>query len=306
MTHPSDRPGRLGVGIVSAGKVGAVLGAALRAAGHAVVGVNAVSEASRDRAEALLPDVPVLDVPAVLERAELVLLAVPDDELPGLVQGLADARLWQPGQLVVHTAGRWGTGVLDPARRLGTIPLAVHPAMTFTGMSLDLARLSDCSFGITAPAPVLPIAQALVVEMGAEPVVVAEADRPLYHAALAHGANHLMTLTGQSAQVLRDIGVEHPDRMLGPLLRATLDNALASGESALTGPVARGDAGTVAAHRGALDEYAHGHQGDDVLLAYLDLARVTARRALDRGLLDRPRYEAVLAALDLTDGKDTP
>jgi predicted short-subunit dehydrogenase-like oxidoreductase (DUF2520 family) len=173
-------------------------------------------------------------------------------------------------------------------------------------MSLDLARLSDCSFGITAPAPVLPIAQALVVEMGAEPVVVAEADRPLYHAALAHGANHLTTLTGQSVQVLRDIGVEHPDRMLGPLLRATLDNALASGESALTGPVARGDAGTVAAHRGALDEYAHGHQGDDVLLAYLDLARVTARRALDRGLLDRPRYEAVLAALDLTDGKDTP
>lgn len=306
MTHPSDRPGRLGVGIVSAGKVGAVLGAALRAAGHAVVGVNAVSEASRDRAEALLPDVPVLDVPAVLERAELVLLAVPDDELPGLVQGLADARLWQPGQLVVHTAGRWGTGVLDPARRLGTIPLAVHPAMTFTGMSLDLARLSDCSFGITAPAPVLPIAQALVVEMGAEPVVVAEADRPLYHAALAHGANHLMTLTGQSVQVLRDIGVEHPDRVLGPLLRATLDNALASGESALTGPVARGDAGTVAAHRGALDEYARGHRGDDVLLAYLDLARVTARRALDRGLLDRSRYETVLAALDLTDGKDTP
>jgi predicted short-subunit dehydrogenase-like oxidoreductase (DUF2520 family) len=306
MTHPSDRPGRLGVGVVSAGKVGAVLGAALRAAGHAVVGVSAVSEASRDRAEALLPGVPVLDVPAVLERSELVLLAVPDDELPGLVQGLADAGLWQAGQLVVHTAGRWGTGVLDPARRAGAIPLAVHPAMTFTGLSLDLARLNDCSFGITAPAPVLPIAQALVVEMGAEPVVVAEADRALYHAALAHGANHLMTVAGQSMQVLRDIGVDHPDRVLGPLLRATLDNALAAGESALTGPVARGDSGTVAAHRGALDEYAHGHGGDDVLLAYLDLARVTARRALDRGLLDRARYDAVLAALDPADGKDTP
>jgi predicted short-subunit dehydrogenase-like oxidoreductase (DUF2520 family) len=213
---------------------------------------------------------------------------------------------------VVHTAGRWGTGVLDPARRLGAIPLAIHPAMTFTGMSLDLARLSDCSFGITAPAPVLPIAQALVVEMGAEPVVVAEGDRALYHAALAHGANHLMTVAGQSMQVLRDIGVEHPARTVGPLLRATLDNALAAGESALTGPVSRGDAGTVAAHRDALDEYAHGHGGDDVLLAYLDLARVTARRALDRGLLDRPRYDAVLAALELThgtdgtDGEDTP
>lgn len=317
MSDPTHRPGRLGIGVVGAGKVGAVLGAALRAAGHAVVGASAVSEASRERAAALLPDVPVLEVPDVVRRAELVLLAVPDDELPGLVQGLADAGLWQAGQLVVHTAGRWGTDVLEPARRAGAIPLAVHPAMTFTGLSLDLARLNDCSFGVTAPAPVLPIAQALVVEMGAEPVVVAEADRGLYHAALAHAANHAMTLTGQSAQVLREIGVARPERVLGPLLRASLDNALAAGERALTGPVARGDAGTVAAHRRALDEYARGHAGDDVLLAYLDLARVTARRALDRGLLERTRYDAVLAALELTgapggpdprpaDGEDTP
>ena len=76
---------------------------------------------------------------------------------------------------------------------------------------------------------VLPIAQALVVEMGAEPVVVAEADRPLYHAALAHGSNHVMTVLGESMQLLGEIGVEHPDRVLGPLVRATVDNALASG-----------------------------------------------------------------------------
>src|SRR6185312_6492052 len=105
----------------------------------------------------------------------------------------------------------------------------------------------------SAPGPVLPIAQALVVEMGAEPVVVAEEARPLYHAALAHGANHLVTLVSQALDLLRAAGVEHPDRVLAPLLSAALDNALRSGDAALTGPVARGDAGTVAAHLEELD-----------------------------------------------------
>ena len=104
--------------------------------------------------------------------------------------------------------------------------------MTFTGTSLDLVRLADCCFGISAPAPVLPIAQALVVEMGAEPVVVAEESRPLYHAALAHGANHLVTLVSQALDLLRTAGVDHPDRVLAPLLSAALDNALRSGDGA--------------------------------------------------------------------------
>ena len=245
-TGSMAKPGRLGIGIIGAGKVGAVLGAALRGAEHAIIGVSAVSDASRERAETLLPGVPVLDVQDIVERAELVLLAVPDDALGPLVEGLAKLGAWQPGQLVAHTSGRFGVGILHPVRAAGAIPLALHPAMTFTGMSLDLTRLLDCTFGVTADAAMLPIAQALVVEMGAEPVAIAEADRTLYHAALAHGSNHLVTLVAQASQLLREVGVEAPERMLGPLLRATLENALASGESALTGPVARGDVG----HRG--------------------------------------------------------
>lgn len=305
MNEPQQRPGRLGVGIISAGKVGSVLGAALRAAGHAVVGVYAHSEASRDRADALLPDVPVLDVPTIVERSELVLLAVPDDQLPGLVEGLGKLGAWQPGQLVVHTAGRFGTDVLEPVRAAGGIGLAIHPSMTFTGLSLDLQRLTDCSFGVTAAAPVLPIAQALVVEMGAEPVVIAEADRPLYHAALAHGSNHVMTLMGQSMQLLHKIGVEQPDRMLGPLVRATVDNALASGENALTGPVARGDVSTVSAHVAALTELAGPDAapsaGSDLLDGYRALGRLTAQRAAASGRINEETYRAVLTALE---GKD--
>ena len=187
--------------------------------------------------------------------------------------------------------------MLHPVRAAGAVPLALHPAMTFTGMSLDLTRLLDCTFGVTADAAMLPIAQALVVEMGAEPVAIAEADRTLYHAALAHGSNHLVTLVAQSSQLLREVGVEQPERMLGPLLRATLENALASGESALTGPVARGDVGTVEAHAQALREYDGGGHGD-VLAAYLAMARATARRAEGRGLLKADQLEGLNRALD--------
>lgn len=289
----SRRPGRLGVGIIGAGKVGAVLGAALRAAEHAVIGVSAVSEASLERAEMLLPGVPVLSIPEIIERSELVLIAVPDDALPDLVDGLAKLGAWQPGQLVAHTSGRFGISVLEPARRMGAIPLALHPAMTFTGMSLDLARLPDCSFGITAPSAVLPVAQALVVEMGAEPVAIDEAHRPLYHAALAHASNHLVTITAQSTQLLTDIGVEQPHRMLGPLMRASLENALSAGEGALTGPVARGDAGTVEAHLSALEN----QPAADIRAAYRSLAIATAQRAVDRGLLSEGQGSAIARAL---------
>lgn len=289
----SRRPGRLGVGVVGTGRVGAVLGSALRAAGHAVVGVSAVSAASRERAEVMLPGVPVLAVPDVVERAELVLLTVPDDALPGLVEGLAATGAWQPGQLVVHTSGRFGWRVLAPATSHGAIPLSLHPAMTFTGTSLDLVRLTDCCFGVTAPNPVLPIAQALVVEMGAEPVVVAEEARPLYHAALAHAANHLVTLVAQSLELLRSAQIEPADRVLGPLLSAALDNALRSGDGALTGPVSRGDAGTVAAHVEAIA--ASG--SPSVLPTYRALARATADRALASGRLRPDAAEALLAAL---------
>ena len=165
------KPGRLGVGIIGAGRVGPVLGAALAGAGHALVGIHAIGNYSRERAEVMLPGVPLLEVPDIVERAELVLLAVPHDELAQLVQGLADAELWQPGQLVVHTDAHFGTEVLHPAAQRGAIPLAIHPAMAFTGTSIDLAGLVHAVCAVTAPSAMLPIGQALVVEMGAEPEI---------------------------------------------------------------------------------------------------------------------------------------
>jgi predicted short-subunit dehydrogenase-like oxidoreductase (DUF2520 family) len=224
MTAP--RSGRLGIGIVGAGRVGPVLGAALGGAGHAIVGISTVSAAGRERADALLPGVPVLTVPEVIERAELVLLAVPATELAALVSGLAATGAWQPGQLVVHTAAEFGVGVLAPATAAGVIPLALHPAMAFTGTSLDLVRLRESWFAVTAPAPVLPIGQALVVEMGAEPLVIAEADRAAYADAIAAATEFSTAIVAQAVGTLSRIGVERPGSVLGPLVRSAVENAL--------------------------------------------------------------------------------
>jgi predicted short-subunit dehydrogenase-like oxidoreductase (DUF2520 family) len=288
----SERPGRLAVGIVGAGRVGSVLGAALTLAGHRVVAGSGVSAASQQRAAELLPGVPLLDPRAVAGRADLLLLAVPDDALPGLVSGLADVGAVRPGQLVAHTSGRHGVGVLEPATKVGGLPLALHPVMTFTGSQVDVARLAGCSFGVTAPDQLRPVAEALVIEMGGEPVWVPEKQRLLYHAALANAANHLVTLLTQSMDLLRRAGVENPSRMLGPLVGAALDNALRHGDPALTGPVARGDAGTVAAHLEAI-----GAASAEALPAYVALARLTADRALAAGLLDPRAAEALLDVL---------
>ncbi|MGW1885803.1 Rossmann-like and DUF2520 domain-containing protein [Streptomyces sp. NPDC001970] len=289
---PRDRPARLAVGVVGAGRVGPALAASLRLAGHRPVAVSGVSDASRRRAAVLLPDVPLVAPAEVLARAELVLLTVPDDALPGLVEGLAETGAVRPGQLLVHTSGRYGTTVLDPARRAGALPLALHPAMTFTGTSVDVQRLAGCSFGVTAPAELRLAAEALVIEMGGEPEWIEEEARPLYHAALAIGANHLVTLVAQSMELLRAAGVSSPDHMLGPLLGAALDNALRSGDAALTGPVARGDAGTVAAHVAELRKHAPG-----TVAGYLAMARTTADRALAHGLLKPELAEDLLGVL---------
>jgi predicted short-subunit dehydrogenase-like oxidoreductase (DUF2520 family) len=289
---PGEHPARLRVGVVGAGRVGTALAVVLARAGHEVVAVSAVSDASVRRVEQRLPGVAIARPPEVVASADLVLMTVPDDVLPGLVAGLAATRAAVEGRLIAHASGRHGLGVLDPLVRAGALPLALHPVMTFTGRPDDIDRLAGISFGVTAPDPLRPVAEALVVEMGGEPVFIAEEQRDLYHAALASGANYLVTLVVQASDLLRDAGVAHPARMLGPLLSAALDNALRLGDAALTGPVARGDADTVASHVSALRADA-----PEALPAYLALARLTADRAVAAGTLSATDAQRLLGVL---------
>jgi predicted short-subunit dehydrogenase-like oxidoreductase (DUF2520 family) len=243
---------------------------ALERADHVVVACSAISTTSLRLAERRLPDTPVLPVPEVAAHAELLLLTVPDAELPGLVGGLAATGAVRRGTIVAHTSGANGVSVLTPLSEQGCVPLAIHPAMTFTGAEEDVARLADACFGITATDEIgYAIAQSLVLEIGGEPFRVAEQSRTLYHAALAHGSNHIVTLMADALTALRAalageglLGQESvgdspgglAERIVGPLARAALENTLQRGQAALTGPVARGDAAAVAAHLVALDD----------------------------------------------------
>jgi predicted short-subunit dehydrogenase-like oxidoreductase (DUF2520 family) len=292
MTAARPHDARLSVGVIGTGRVGAVLGAALLRAGHDVIAVSAVSAGSLRRAAELLPGVPVVAADEVPRDADLVLLAVPDDALADLVTGLAATGAFRAGQLLAHTSGLHGMAVLDPATRCGALPLALHPVLPFTGTEVDLARLAGASFGVTSPDPLRPIAESLVVEMGGEPVWLADELRPLWHAALAHGSNHLVTLVASAADLLRQAGVDEPGRVLAPLLGAALDGSLRSGDAVLTGPVARGDAGTVRVHLQVLAAAA-----PEVLPAYVAMARLTADRALAAGRLDPHAAGALLEVL---------
>jgi len=286
------RPARLRVGVVGAGRVGSALGAALLRAGHDVVAASAVSAGSRARVERMLPGTEIMAPDEVLAVADFVLLAVPDDALRPMVAGLADTGAWRGGQLVAHTSGAQGISVLDPAAARGVLALALHPVMTFAGRPEDVDRLVGATFGVTAVDELRPVAEALVVEMGGEPVWVPEAARPVYHAALSIGSNHLVTLVNDALMLLDGAGIDAADKLLAPLLSASLDNVLRLRDAALTGPVARGDVATLQRHRRALDAAA-----PELLPSYLAMARRTAERAEASGQLGGSAAAAVYEAL---------
>jgi predicted short-subunit dehydrogenase-like oxidoreductase (DUF2520 family) len=281
------------VGIVGAGRVGSVLGAALAEAGYQITGASGRSTASRARIAGLLPGTPRRSAAEVIAGADLIIFAVPDDTLAPFVAHLAESGAFRPGQLVVHTSGAHGVGILHPAVAKGVRPLALHPAMTFTGRPEDLERLrKGISYGLTGPDEVRAVAETLVRELDGTAEWIPEAQRGLYHAALTHGANHLVTLINETLDLLRGAGVVHPERVLDPLLHAALDNTLRLGDAALTGPVSRGDAGTVSRHLDTLADAA-----PESLPAYLALSRRTADRAIAGGRLAPGQAEDLLEVL---------
>ena len=259
------------IGIVGTGRAGSVVGAALRAAGHQLTGVTARSDASRDRAARLLPGVPVVDLPALVAGAEIVVLAVPDDAIATVGPRVGASA----GQYVVHLSGAHGLAVLDGS---GGTPVALHPPMTFTGAELDVRRLAEVTFTATAPDTARALVEELVEGIGAGVQWVAEEDRAAYHAGVVHGANYLVTLVEQASEVLRSAGIGDPVAILRPLMTALLDNALRDGPAALTGPISRGDVATVRAHLEVLPA--------GVRPSYVVLARATTEIAERAGRLD--------------------
>jgi predicted short-subunit dehydrogenase-like oxidoreductase (DUF2520 family) len=281
-------------GVIGAGRVGTALGLALVRAGYELVGISARSDTSRSRAKRILPDVPILDPGTVAKSSEILLLAVTDDAIEQVCDKLATADQLRSDQYVMHASGACGLGVLGAATAVGATALAIHPAMTFPGLDTDADNLAGLAYAVTAPPAERAQAEELVRDLGGVPVWIAESDRTLYHSALVLGANNLISLTAAAMEALGAAGVADPGFVLGPLVRASLENALRHGDQALTGPVRRADVGTIGAHLAILRE-----RTPELVPGYLQFALVTAHRAKKAALNTADNLDRVIDLLHL-------
>ncbi len=214
------------IGFVGNEPAGPVLAKAWAQAGHELVGAAVDSPAAIERVETLLPDLPIAGMAAVAEDADLVLLAVPNSDVELVCDGLTDLGLFGPKKLVVHISPLRGYGVLASAAQLGAVPIALHPVMHFTGTSMDLLVLKNSTIAVSAPEVLLPIAQALAIELGGEPLVVQEHQRAAYAEAFEVASSFSSLVVLQAVGILEQAGVESPAKLIGPVVRSAVDKAL--------------------------------------------------------------------------------
>lgn len=299
MTSTHEAP-RLRIGIVGAGRVGAVLGAAWERSGHRVV-AHSVGDDAAERAAALLPTSIRCEPADVPGEADLVLLAVPGRDAAGVVHGLLAAGALRPGHLLVHTVPGVGVELFSPvlAAGLPVLGFSLQPAMVFSGQSQDVDRLGDTVVGHLCPLELDAVAQSLVVELGATPLRLEAVDLPRHDAAVTVATEGVAALVTTVRRALAEGGVARPDAVAGPLLRASLEAALGSGETPAgtspSGPVSGWDADRVRAQQAA--------SGDDPALAEVltALERAAARHAVAARIEAPPAAHAVLRALGLED-----
>jgi predicted short-subunit dehydrogenase-like oxidoreductase (DUF2520 family) len=272
--------------VVGAGRVGLALATFLDGIGVEVT-VGARSERGRSRVEAA--GLPVASPVDAIRGAALVVLAVLDDELPSLVTALAAEGVFAADQVVVHTAGVDGPALLAPAAAAGAKVAACHPVQIFNDdLEGTLGRLPGTVWGVTGD----PVGKEVVAAFGGRPMDVPESGRVRYHAALVLAANGCAGLAATAADQLRAGGVIDPAALLGGLVHASVDAALATGQAGMSGPWVRGEARTVAMHAEAL---ARKHK---VVSVYAALARLVADRAAAAGRLDPEARRRVEAGLE--------
>jgi predicted short-subunit dehydrogenase-like oxidoreductase (DUF2520 family) len=262
------------VAVIGPGRVGTLLTVALARAGWRPVAVAGGSAAAREHVAAMVAGCRPTDVPAeAVADVDLVLVATPDAAVEAVVTDLARSDALRQTHRVVHVAGSLGLAPLRRAVLAGAGVAACHPAMTVPTGARDPDLLVGTAWAVTAPPACRGWAHDLVVDLGGDPHDVPDEVRPLYHAGLAVGSNAVAAGVVVARQLLLAAGIADPAPFLGPLVERSVGNALTSGAAALTGPVVRGDVGTVAAHLAAL-----GADVPELRDAYRDLTRVLLGR----------------------------
>jgi predicted short-subunit dehydrogenase-like oxidoreductase (DUF2520 family) len=268
----------MNVSVVGAGRVGTAMAVLLGRAGHRIVAVSGRGP-TRDRASRFLSEVPFLDPADAARAGELVLLGVPDDEIPVIVDRIAGAGGFRSAQWVAHLAGASGLDVLAPGRAAGARPLALHPLQTFPDVAAALERLPGCAMAVTAEdAEGYTVGERIAGDVMARPFRLDDAMRPLYHAAAVFASNYLIVASAIAEDLFRRAGVPDPLGAMLPLQRASLDNVERLGAAeALTGPAVRGDVTTIERNLAALRA-----TRPEVVPAYVELCRAAIELAAGR------------------------
>lgn len=271
--HTHSNPGEPPIiGIVGAGAVGTALGVALTRAGWPVHAVASRDAGRRERFRSLV-DVPRVfaDPEPILDEVELIILAVPDDA----VAPLAGSLRMYGGQAMIHTSGALGAEVLAPAMAAGTQIGAFHPLVAFADTERAVQALHGATVAIEGDDQLAAMLADMAEAIGATPVRLAPGSKSAYHAAAVLAAGGFIALLDAIAELGRVAGLDEAGSLAiyGPLIEGTLGNARALGiRAALTGPMTRGDVGTLQSHLDALRSHAPG---------VLELYVAAARRELD-------------------------
>jgi predicted short-subunit dehydrogenase-like oxidoreductase (DUF2520 family) len=269
------------IGFIGAGKVGGALSSKLSEKGYKVVAVASRSFSSTEHLAAKIPSCRPYSTPQeVADVATLVFITTPDDVISEVGQSIH----WYPGQWVVHTSGALPVSILDKARSKGAFTGGFHPLQTFADARGE--NLSGSTFALEGEEPLLSFLKEIALALGGSYVIVSSQDRALYHIAAVFTSNYAVTLIGLADKIWRKLGLSGSGvNSLLPLMRGTVENLARIGlPNALTGPIARGDTGTIQKHILALEE-----RMPELSSIYKELGLKTIPISLGKGVIDEAK-----------------
>jgi predicted short-subunit dehydrogenase-like oxidoreductase (DUF2520 family) len=284
---------RENVAIIGLGKTGTAIGYLLRQAGYPIV---AVAHRSKEflKERICYTGGKVFTAGGVAEAASLatcIFITTPDDSIAPVCSEIARRGGFEPGDKVIHMSGAGGLDLLYPARDAGALTASIHPIQSFADVEGAIRNIPQSTFGITAVEGLKAWSAALVRELGGIPFEVPEEIKPLYHAAACMASNYLTTLMHMVEETYLSLGLSRAEsiRAFWPLVLGTLKNIETEGTvQALTGPISRGDTGTMKQHllvfRDKLPAY---------LTAYCTMGLQTVELALKKKTLSRERAELI-------------
>ncbi|MBI2868426.1 MAG: DUF2520 domain-containing protein [Chloroflexi bacterium] len=281
------------IGFIGAGTVGTALAVLLDRRGYRVVAVSSRTPASARNLAAQFKGVEVYEHNQdVADAADLVFITTPDAVIPVVAAELK----WRQGQSVIHCSGADSAATLEPARLAGAAAGCFHPLQTFAGVRQAIENIPGSTFALEAPEPLLGTLKEMAAALGGYWIELKAGDKAAYHAAAVFACNYMVTLVKLAADLWESFGVPRDQaiRALLPLLRGTLNNIENIGlPGCLTGPIARGDSGTIQKHLETLKKSAPG-----LLPTYQELGRQTIPIAAAKGRASEARLRELARLLD--------